>query len=111
MPCHVAESLVGRSSTRKRPFAVLALTFISRRIQPSLSLVDHEVEFWNFVHPRINLGKNSVRVTAPRFELTSQRQKVSRLTTEPPGQPAKARTIRVDRGCSRYGGRRFDEPF
>ena len=32
-------------------------------------------------------GKISVRVTAPRFELTSQRQKVSRLSTEPPGPP------------------------
>ena len=29
-----------------------------------------------------------VRVTVPRFELTSQRQKVSRLQTEPPGRPA-----------------------
>ena len=27
-----------------------------------------------------------VRVTAPRFELMSQRQKVSRLPTEPPGR-------------------------
>ena len=27
-------------------------------------------------------------MTAPRFELTSQRQKVSRLQTEPPGRPA-----------------------
>ena len=26
-------------------------------------------------------------MTAPRFELTSQRQKVSRLPTEPPGRP------------------------
>ena len=31
--------------------------------------------------------KIPVRVTAPRFELTSQRQKVSRLRTEPPGRP------------------------
>ena len=30
-----------------------------------------------------------VRVTTPRFELTSQRQRVSRLPTEPPGRPAK----------------------
>ena len=28
-----------------------------------------------------------VRVTAPRLELTSHRQKVSRLPTEPPGRP------------------------
>ena len=27
------------------PFAVLSLIFIARRIQPSLSLVDREVEF------------------------------------------------------------------
>ena len=27
-------------------------------------------------------------MTAPRIELTSQRQKVSRLPTEPPGRPA-----------------------
>ena len=31
--------------------------------------------------------KIPVRVTAPRFELKSQRQKVSRLPTEPPGRP------------------------
>ena len=75
------------------PSAVLALIFIARRIQPFLSLVDREVEFrvltgqlfstcWAF------LGKIPVRVTAPRFELTSQRQKVSRLPTEPPGRPS-----------------------
>ena len=28
------------------PSAVLALTFLARRIQPFLSLVDREVEFW-----------------------------------------------------------------
>ena len=27
-------------------------------------------------------------MTAPRFELTCQRQKISRLPTEPPGRPA-----------------------
>ena len=32
-------------------------------------------------------GKIPVRVTPPSFELTSQRQKVSRLPTEPPGRP------------------------
>ena len=75
------------------PSAALALIFIARRIQPFLSLVDREVEFrvltgqlfstcWAF------LGKIPVRVTAPRFELTSQRQKVSRLPTEPPGRPS-----------------------
>ena len=30
-------------------------------------------------------------MTAPGFELTSQRQKVSRLPTEPPGRPGKVR--------------------
>ena len=34
------------------PSAVLALIFIARRIQLSLSLIDHEVKF--FVYPRIN---------------------------------------------------------
>ena len=51
----------------------------------------------NFVYPRINRPPSAghdfsqipVRVTAPRFELTPQRQKVSRLPTEPPGRPAK----------------------
>ena len=32
--------------------------------------------------------KIPVRGTAPRFELTSQRQKVSRLPSEPPGRPS-----------------------
>ena len=67
-----------RSHTRSRhlPSAVLAFIFLARRIQPFLSLVDREVEF---VYPRI------IRVTVPRFGLTSQRQKVSRLPTQPPG--------------------------
>ena len=38
-------------------------------------------------------GKLPVCITAPRFELTSQRQKVSRLPTEPLGQPAWSETI------------------
>ena len=42
-------------------------------------------------------GKIPVRVTTPRFELTSQRQKVSRLPTEPPGgRPAI--TMSVEKG-------------
>ena len=68
--------------------------FIVRRIQPSLSLVDHAVEFCVPTTDMIVLhllgmmwGKIPVRVTAPGFELTSQRQKVSRLPTEPPGRP------------------------
>ena len=34
-----------------------------------------------------DVKKIPVRVTAPRFELVSQRQKVSRLPNEPPGRP------------------------
>ena len=79
------------------PSAVIALIFIARNIQPSLSLVDHGVEpcvlprnirsplvghYYCFIFLR---GKIPVRVvTAPRFELTFQRQKISRLPTEPP---------------------------
>ena len=36
-------------------------------------------------------GEIPVRATTPRFELTSQRQTVSRLSTEPPGRPATSR--------------------
>ena len=80
------------------PSAVLALIFLARRIQSFLSLVDREVEFC--VLPGNNLivlhllgfyyllffsrGKIPVRVTTPRFELTSQCQRASRLPTEPP---------------------------
>ena len=43
----------------------------------------------NFVYPRNNHSPLvGHRVTPPRFELTSQRQKVSRLPTVPPGRPA-----------------------
>ena len=73
----------GRSHHRSS--AVLALIFFARRIQLSISLVDCEVEFL-CTHELI--VKISVLVTAPRFELTAQRQKVSRLPTEPPGRPA-----------------------
>ena len=41
----------GNTGFLQLPSAVLALTFITRRIQPSLSLVDREVEFCD---PRIN---------------------------------------------------------
>ena len=77
------------------PSAVLALFFIARRIQPSLSLVDRGVDFLCareiiVLHLLgMILEKIPVRVTAPRFELTSQRQKVSRFPTEPPGRPAR----------------------
>ena len=71
------------------PSAVLSLIFIARRIQPFLSLVDREVDFffllaissfstcWAFFF-FFERGKTPFRVTrTPRFELTSQRQKVS----------------------------------
>ena len=63
------------------PSAVRALIFLARRIQPPLSLVDRE--------------EIPVRVTVPRFELTSRRQKVSRLPTEPPGRPTSATVFLV----------------
>ena len=86
------------------PSAVLALMFIARSIQLSLSLVYREVEslcthklvvlhllgiilFYLFAYLFLR-EKIPVRVTAPRFELTSQCQKVSRLPPEPSGRPA-----------------------
>ena len=78
------------------PSAVLAFIFLARRTQPFLSLVDREVGLCVLTNQSFStcwafffflLGKIPVRVTAPRFELTSQRQKVSRLPTEPPGRP------------------------
>ena len=68
---------------------VFALICFARRIQLVISLVDLEVEF---------LCVNELFVlhlllTAPGFELTSQRQKVSRLSTEPPGRPASCRPL------------------
>ena len=84
--------------------AVHALVFLAKRIQPFLSLIDREVEFcvltiksfstsWAFCFHTVYFlyflqGKIPVRVMTPRFELTSQRQKVSGLPTEPPGRPA-----------------------
>ena len=77
-----------RKATRESffhlPSAGLALIVIARRIHPSLSLVDREVECV-VVYPRHNrcpllVGYDvraiPVRMTAPRFELTSLRQKV-----------------------------------
>ena len=75
----------GRSHRISPPSsAALAFIFIARRIQPFLSLIDREVEF--VLHYLLGiLGKIPVHVTAPRFEPTSQRQKVSRSPTEQPG--------------------------
>ena len=65
----------GRSHRISPPsFCGACLNFYRGKIQSSLSLVDCD-------------RKHPVRVTVPRFELTSQRQKVSRLPTEPPGRP------------------------
>ena len=74
---------------RCRPFF-----FLVRRIQPSLSLVDREVKLLStheisVLHLLCMMRRKiPARVIAPRFELTSQRQKVSRLPTEPLGRPA-----------------------
>ena len=94
------------------PSAVLASIFIAGRIQPSLSLVDCEVEFcfptnqsfstWAFLFIFCVRRKIPVRVTAPRFELTSQRQKVSRLPTEPPGRPVAAAYMHRDASMLQY---------
>ena len=62
------------------PSAVLALIFLARRIQPLLSLVDRGVEFCVLT---ILIVLHLLGMT-PRFELKSQRQKGSRLPTEPP---------------------------
>ena len=79
------------------PSALRALIFIARRIQPFLSLVDREVEFWNFVYKRISRsplvghfffflkgekyrlpGSNSLPNVSEDYEVTS----------ELPGRPA-----------------------
>ena len=98
----------GGSSYKIPPpsFLGACLDFPARRIQPFLSHVDRDIEFcvltnksfstcWAFLFFSFLLffffffwrGKIPVRVTAPRFEPTSQRQKVSRLPAESPGRP------------------------
>ena len=73
------------------PSAVLAFIFFARRIQPFLSLVDCEVEFCVLTNQPFStcwaffLFFCEEKSQLPRFELRSQRQKVSRLPTEPPG--------------------------
>ena len=49
------------------------------------SIVLHLLGVFYFLFFIFWWGKIPVRVTAPGFELTSQRQKVSKLPTEPPG--------------------------
>ena len=65
----------GHTGFLRFPSAAIALSLMARNIQPSLSLVDREVEF---CVPKILLGvviiylflrgKIPVRVTTPRFE-------------------------------------------
>ena len=58
----------GRPGFLHLPSAVLALVFLARRTQPSLSLVDREVEF--FVYPRNNrfplVGHNVKKILSSR---------------------------------------------
>ena len=79
-------------------FAVRALIFLAKMIQRFLSLVDREVVFFVLRFNRspllgtfyfIFVRKIPVRVTTPRFELMSQRQKISRLPSEPPRRTVK----------------------
>ena len=63
----------GRTGFLHLPCAVLASIFLARSIQASLSLIDREVDV---MYPQNNrspllIGHDAVRVTAPRFELTS----------------------------------------
>ena len=72
----------GHTGFLHQPSAVLGLIFVARMIQPSLFLVDRERRIL-CTHEIIVLhyllrGKIPVRVTAPRFELTS-------CPTEPTG--------------------------
>ena len=90
----------GQTGFLPLPSAVLALIFITRRIQPSLSLVDHKVEFCVPMNESFSIccffvlfcfvlfcEKIPVRVTTPRSELTSQCQRVSRFPTEQTVRP------------------------
>ena len=87
----------GRSHRISPPsFCGVALIFLARRIQPFLSLVDREAEFCALTIDRSPLvahfyffvRKNPSSCDCTRFELTSQRQNVLRLQSEPPGRPA-----------------------
>ena len=101
----------GSHRRKATPSAMLALIFIARRIQPSLSLVGREGYRILCTHDIIIvlhlLGmmgeKIPVRVTAPTFELTGQRQKVSRWPTEPPGRPYVRLTLSAQYRLTGYG--------
>ena len=78
----------------QRPSVVLALLFLARRIQPFLSLVDREAEFCVVTNESFSTCRafffffffffffSEKKSRLPGFELTSQRQKVSRIPTE-----------------------------
>ena len=77
-------------------FAVRALIFLARRVQPFLSLVDREVEFcvltiqsfsirWAFYFVFCFLVR---KIPFAGIELTSQRVRGLRGTSELPGRPA-----------------------
>ena len=77
--------------------AVRALIFLARRIQPFLSLVDREVEFcvltissfstrWTFLFLFFRFLVRKIPFAG--IELTSQRVRGLRGTTELPGRPA-----------------------
>ena len=65
-------------------------SFVYKRINRS-SLVGHF--FFNIYRYIFFVRKFPVCVTAKRLELTSQRQKVSTLPTEPPGRPVVAASV------------------
>ena len=90
----------GRRSLRishSPSFCAVCLNFPTIRIQPFLSLVDREVEFcvltnksfstcWAFfISFYYYYCEEKSRL--PEFELTSERQRVSRLSTESLGRP------------------------
>ena len=95
---------VGRTSRGHTGFlihllsAVRALIFLARRIQPFLSLVDHEVEFcvltirsfstrWAFVFLFLLFLFLVRKIPFAGIELTSQRVRGLRGTSELPGRP------------------------
>ena len=67
--------------SRSFPSSTVKSNFVYQRFNRS-PLVGHFFFFWG------GGGGIPVCVTTPRFELTSQRQNVSRLPTEPPGLSA-----------------------
>ena len=100
-----------RRRKRQKKVSVRRNSSLSRhqaRFQPSLSLVDRLISRILCTNDRTVLhllgmifvillflflrGKIPVRVTAPIFELTPQRQKISRLPTEPPGRPGRTKS-------------------